>query len=350
MEKLEKITNPLMKWYEENKRDLPWRINKDAYRIWVSEIMLQQTRVEAVLSYYERFLKTYPNITALANTTTEELHKVWEGLGYYRRADHMKKCAQVCVEQYGGKMPNNYQQLLELPGIGTYTAGAIASIAYKEKVAAVDGNVLRVFSRILCREEDIAKESTKKLFQQLLLEYIPEEQSDIFNQAVMELGALVCVPNGAPRCNICPVVENCKAYQEGKAAYLPIKTGKKQRKVEKRTVIVLVKENKIFIRQRNANGLLANLYEFLNLEGHYSEKELEVLLGKEAIVNIIKLNNSKHIFSHIEWNMIGYLCEVKDCDLEGKFITYEELQNQYALPSAFRAYKESLYEYFNSIE
>lgn len=349
MKKLETITNPLIKWYEENKRDLPWRINKDAYRIWVSEIMLQQTRVEAVRSYYERFLKAYPNMTALANTTTEELHKVWEGLGYYRRADHMKQCAQVCVEQYGGKMPKTYQQLLELPGIGTYTAGAIASIAYKEKVA-VDGNVLRVFSRILCREEDIAKERTKKLFQQILLEYIPEEKSDMFNQAVMELGALVCVPNGAPRCTICPVVENCKAYKEGKTTYLPIKTGKKQRKVEKRTVIVLVKENKIFIRQREANGLLANLYEFLNLEGHYSEKELEVLLGKESVINMIQLKNSKHIFSHIEWNMIGYLCEVKACDLEGTFITYEELQNQYALPSAFRAYKESLYEYFNIIE
>lgn len=342
MKKIEEISLPLILWYEENKRDLPWRKNKEAYRIWISEIMLQQTRVEAVLPYYERFLETYPTLLDLANSEEEQLHKLWEGLGYYRRAQNMKKCAIQCCEQFDGKLPTTYDELCTLAGIGSYTAGAIASIAYNEKVAAVDGNVLRVFSRILCSEDDIGKEATKKKFQSLLLDYIPEGKSDVFNQAVMELGALICIPNGAPRCNICPVHTNCLAYLNGKVHTLPIKEKKKQRRIEKRCIVIVKKEHKIYLRKRSNQGLLAGLYEFINLEGTYTKKQLGALFPMFSTIQ--KAPSAKHVFSHVEWHMQGYFCESESWLDDGIWVDFEELETTYAIPSAFKVYKELLYE------
>ena len=336
----------LLDWYDEHARVLPWREEATPYRVWVSEIMLQQTRVEAVKPYFERFLKAFPSISSLANAKDDELSKVWEGLGHYNRVKNMKKCAQMCMELYDGKLPSTYEQLLQLPGIGSYTAGAVASIAFKEKAAAVDGNVLRVFSRLLVSEDDILKESTKKKFQKIILDYIPEERCDAFNQALMEIGALVCVPNAAPRCNICPLAQDCIGYQSGKAHFLPIKKAKKQRRIEKRTILVVVWKDKVLLYQRPEKGLLSKMYEFKNLEDHYLKKDIINRIGAKHVLTYKKLKDAKHVFSHIEWHMKACLIEVDEPIEEGVWCTKEELEHTYAIPSAFQTYKESLYEWW----
>lgn len=338
----EQLTKQLLDWYKQNARVLPWREKATPYRVWVSEIMLQQTRVEAVKPYFERFIATIPDIPTLANTEDEVLAKLWEGLGYYRRVYNMKKCAQVCVEKHGGKLPNTYAELLELPGIGAYTAGAIASIAFGECVAAVDGNVLRVFSRVLVLEDDILKESVKRQYAKIVQTYIPKHESSAFNQALMELGATICVPNAAPRCNICPIADNCKGYQCGKAHYLPNKAAKKTRRIEKKTICVLRYKDKFHVRQRASQGLLAGLYEFDWLEGYQSKKAVSEYYKMYVVKNIRKLPDAKHIFSHIEWHMKGYLVEVEMPCEEGVWCTLEELKASYAIPTAYKAYKDAL--------
>ncbi|MFI3212403.1 MAG: A/G-specific adenine glycosylase, partial [Eubacteriales bacterium] len=242
---LHQMVDPLLKWYEKGHRELPWRTDPTPYHVWISEIMLQQTRVEAVKPYYHRFMEALPTIEALATVEEDKLLKLWEGLGYYNRARNLQKAAIQIVEQHQGNMPNHYQALLSLPGIGTYTAGAIASIAYGEAVPAVDGNVLRVISRLRMDGEDILQGKVKKRVEEELIEVIPKEQSGNFNQALMELGATVCIPNGVPKCDCCPWEKICLAHRENVISEYPVKTKKKARTIEKKTILLIEDNDKI---------------------------------------------------------------------------------------------------------
>ena len=341
---LNEIVQPLISWYRQNKRLLPWRDQKNAYYTWVSEIMLQQTRVEAVKPYFLRFIGELPDVKALAECPEEKLMKLWEGLGYYNRVRNMQSAAQVVVAEYGSVLPASYDELLALKGIGSYTAGAIASIAYDIPVPAVDGNVLRVFSRITEDRQDIMKQSVRRQVEEKLLGIIPKEAPGDFNQALMELGAVVCVPNGPARCMECPVAALCKAYHHGTVDELPVKAPKKKRTIENRTVLVIQDGERTAIHKRPQEGLLAGLYELPNVEGHLSMDEA---LQKVKEMNleplyIEPLPEAKHIFSHIEWRMTGFRIRVSSLEerKESSFIFTEKKQSekQYAIPSAFRAY------------
>ncbi|MEJ8736743.1 A/G-specific adenine glycosylase [Erysipelotrichaceae bacterium HCN-30851] len=341
---IEKFREQLLNWYDENRRILPWREDATPYRVWVSEIMLQQTRVEAVKPYFERFVKELPTLQDLSVASEDTLFKLWEGLGYYNRVMNMKKCAIECVEKHGGNLPSTYDELIQLPGIGAYTAGAIASIAYKQKVPAVDGNVLRVFSRVLISEDDILKESTKRKFQKIIMEYLPEDRSDAFNQALMEIGALICVPNAAPRCNICPVASECMGYQSGDAHRLPNKAVKKARKIDKKTVLVITYQNQVHLCQREEKGLLAGLYEFDVYEGYLTKNQIRDQF-KGNIKRMTALEDTKHIFSHVEWHMKGYLIELNDKTIDGIWCTKKEIEETYAIPTAYKVYKKAWLEW-----
>ena len=341
---LNKIIAPLLNWYRQNKRALPWRDQNNAYYTWVSEIMLQQTRVEAVKPYFQRFTEELPDVRALAECPEEKLLKLWEGLGYYNRVRNMQKAACQVVELYNGVLPASYEELLSLKGIGSYTAGAIASIAYGIPIPAVDGNVLRVITRIQEDAGDIMKQSVKKQIETELKDVMPEDVPGDFNQALMELGAVICVPNGQPKCEECPVSFCCQAFHHGTIEKYPVKAQKKLRKIEKRTVLVIQDGNYTALKKRLDQGLLAGLYELPNTEGHLSQKEaLEKVkaLGLEPLY-IEPLPKAKHIFSHIEWRMTGY--RIRVAALEKKhtqgliFADRKESHRQYAIPSAFSAY------------
>ena len=341
---LNEIVQPLISWYRQNKRLLPWRDQKNAYYTWVSEIMLQQTRVEAVKPYFLRFIGELPDVKALAECPEEKLMKLWEGLGYYNRVRNMQSAAQVVVAEYGGVLPASYDELLALKGIGSYTAGAIASIAYDIPVPAVDGNVLRVFSRITEDRQDIMKQSVRSQVEEKLLGIMPKDAPGDFNQALMELGAVVCVPNGPARCMECPVAALCKAYHHGTVDELPVKAPKKKRTIENKTVLVIQDGECTAIRKRPQEGLLAGLYELPNVEGHLSMDEALQKVKEMNLepLHIETLPEAKHIFSHIEWRMIGYRIRVSSLEerKESSFIFTEKKQSekQYAIPSAFRAY------------
>ena len=261
---LKQTVEPIVKWYQKQEKTLPWKQDKEPYHIWVSEIMLQQTRIEAVKKYYTRFMKELPTIQDLAVVPEEKLLKLWEGLGYYSRAKNLKKSAIQIQENNHGKMPTSYVELLKLPGIGEYTAGAIASISYNEKVPAVDGNVLRVVSRVLASKEDVLLPETKKKITNKLLEIMPDEAGD-FNEGLMELGEKVCLPNTVPLCATCPIQEFCMANKENLTNEIPVRAKKQKRKIENKTVFILKYKNEIAIRKREKTGILANLYEFPNV-------------------------------------------------------------------------------------
>ena len=263
-EELKKIVEPIVKWYQKQKKILPWKQDKEPYHIWVSEIMLQQTRIEAVKKYYTRFMKELPTIHDLADVPEEKLLKLWEGLGYYSRARNLKKAAIQIEQEYNGKIPTSYTELLKLSGIGEYTAGAIASISYNEKVPAVDGNVLRVVSRVLASKEDVLLPETKRKITKKLLEIMPDEPGD-FNEGLMELGEKICLPNTVPLCKKCPIQEFCLANKENLTNEIPVRVKKQKRKIEDKTVFVLKYKNEIAIRKREKTGILANLYEFPNV-------------------------------------------------------------------------------------
>lgn len=314
MEKiLTRLPEPLLQWYRGHARDLPWRKTEDPYRIWVSEIMLQQTRVAAVLDYYARFLAAFPSVEALANGTEEHLMKLWEGLGYYSRARNLHKTAKIVAEN-GGRFPDTYEGLMALPGIGDYTASAIASAAFGRREAAVDGNVLRVVTRLTDCHDDIADLKTKRAIRAALQSVMPAEGGDIrlFNQATMELGAIVCVPNGPPRCEECPAAEFCLGRLRGTAQTLPVKAPKKSRRVEEKTVFLLLRQGRAALRRRPDGGLLAGLWEFPNVEGSLNEEAAPAAVqawGLEPRAWKQKLT-AKHIFTHVEWQMTGYTLEV----------------------------------------
>ncbi len=344
-------------WYKKNGRPLPWRQDRDAYKIWISEIMLQQTRIETVKPYYARFMEALPDVQALAAVEEEKLLKLWEGLGYYSRARNLKKCAAELTEHWGGRLPADYEALKRLPGIGPYTAGAIASIAYGIAVPAVDGNVLRVLSRLLLSREDIGQASVKRQAERLLTACMPAGSPGEFNEGIMELGETVCIPNGRPLCENCPVQGYCRAYQEGVQEELPVKAPKKARRQEQRTVLILLyeplhlPENKpagrlVGIRKRPDTGLLAGLYELPSFDGCLTKEELRRSLIKEGFLaaDIFAAGKARHIFSHVEWDMTGYVVQLGELPDTNNmiFVERERLRESYALPSAFRAFQKFL--------
>lgn len=339
---LEQLVSPLLSWFKTNHRILPWRENPTPYHVWISEIMLQQTRVEAVKPYYERFTRELPDIQSLAECDEERLLKLWEGLGYYNRVRNLQSAAQTVMSEHNGNLPADYEKLLSLKGIGNYTAGAIASIAYGIPVPAVDGNVLRVISRVTGDDSDIMKQSVRTKTEDAIKKIMPKAAGD-FNQALMELGATVCLPNGAPLCEKCPWNTFCVAYKENCWNRLPVKSKAKQRRIETKTVFIIKDGQKIVLHKRPAKGLLAGLYEFPNTKGHLSIDEVLTWAKEQKLepIRIHPLPDSKHIFSHVEWHMVGYLIQVDELSEDKSNMLYVEIQKakeQYPIPSAFSAY------------
>jgi len=346
---LDYIVEPLLGWYDVHKRSLPWREEVTPYRVWVSEIMLQQTRVEAVKPYFERFLMELPDIASLSKAKEERLLKLWEGLGYYNRVRNMQQAAIQIMEEYEGNMPCEYEELLSLKGIGSYTAGAIASIAFGKPVPAVDGNVLRVLSRLTMDGDDISDDKVKKRVWEELFHIMPKRAGD-FNQALMELGATVCIPNGAPLCSGCPWKKFCRAYKEDCVMDYPYKAPKKARKIEEKTLLIIKDGERMLLHKRSAKGLLANMYEFPAMDGWKDEQEIlkyvEQLGCKPLFIQCAGEN--KHIFTHKEWHMKGYLVKVEPFDFEkpkklpkGFFLVHpDETKDNFPIPSAFRAFME----------
>ena len=344
---LQKLTEPLLQWFAEHARILPWREDPAPYRVWVSEIMLQQTRVEAVKPYFERFVKELPDVKALAECGEEQLLKLWEGLGYYNRVRNMQTAAKQIMQEYHGKLPDDYEELLKLKGIGRYTAGAIASIAYGRPVPAVDGNVLRVLSRAAGDGRDIMAQSVKSNMEQQLQAVIPQEKAGMYNQALMELGATVCLPNGEPQCDKCPWQDMCIARKEERIAELPVKKKPKKRRIEERTVFLIRDGEKIVLKKRPSKGLLAGMYEFPNESGYMDRKEVVSYVDKMNLTPLYveRLPDAKHIFSHVEWHMAGYLIRVEELEEQSSKILFAEtadFQKNYPMPSAFAVYMEYL--------
>jgi len=346
------IPKPLLKWYDTSRRILPWREQPTPYRVWVSEIMLQQTRVEAVKPYFERFMKALPDIQALAEAQEEDLLKLWEGLGYYNRVRNLQKAAIQIMEEYDGRMPEVYEELLKLKGIGSYTAGAITSIAYGHAYPAVDGNVLRVLSRIRKDGRPISDAKVKAMVEQELLQIIPADRPGDFNQAMMEIGACICIPNGAPHCEECPLQHICMAHAEGLEMEYPKKASTKPRTIEEKTILVIRDENRVALRKREAKGLLAGMYEFPSLEGFRTGEEVVTYLAENGMqtIRIQPLQEAEHIFSHKEWHMKGYMIRVDELDKSAPgndisdwlYITPEETRQKYPIPKAFAAYTKYL--------
>lgn len=323
------FTKEMLTWYEGNARVLPWRENHDPYRVWVSEIMLQQTRVDTVIPYYLRFMAAFPTVQALAEADETILLKHWEGLGYYTRARNLQKAAKTIVEQYDGIFPVNYNAVRNLPGIGDYTAGAICSIAFEQPTPAVDGNVLRVLSRLLQDDSDIMKPDTRKRYTQLLASIYPESNRGDFTQSLMELGALICIP-GTPACDRCPVHSLCGAFKAGNPEDYPVRPMKKDKKIQQLTVFLISDGTHLSICKR-PQGLLANLWEFPNVPGWLDEQAVRTYLANQGYCaeHVEAGRQVKHIFTHIEWQMQIYRCKVDRVD-------EPYLTDGITLPTAFR--------------
>ena len=340
-ELLSQLPQAVFGWYEENKRVLPWRQTRDPYKIWVSEIMLQQTRVEAVKGYYSRFLEALPTVEALAACDDDALHKLWEGLGYYSRVRNMKKCAQAVCQNYGGQFPRDPNAILALPGIGPYTAGAVCSIAFDLPTPAVDGNVLRLVSRLRDDDRPIDSPKVKEEVTQALAEIYPKE-AGTFTQALMELGATLCGPNREPQCDGCPCKIFCLGYARGTAKNLPVKAPKKAKRVEEKTVYILLCGDRYALRKRENKGLLAGLWEFPNIPGHFSPAGALIELEKLGIQpkQLEKVLSRKHIFTHIIWDMEGVYLEAESEVPGFTWLTAREIDDSAALPTAFRLFWE----------
>ena len=334
----------LIPWYEAHKRELPWRQDKEPYHVWLSEIMLQQTRVEAVKEYYRRFLTTLPTIADLAEAPEEQILKLWEGLGYYNRVRNLQKAAQTICAEYTGVFPSEYAQIRSLSGIGDYTAGAIASICFDAPTPAVDGNVLRVYSRLLADDANIDLQTTKKRIMRKLQETYPRKNPGIATQALMELGATVCVPNGAPRCDVCPVAEICQAREQDTWRNLPVRSEKKKRKIVDKTVFILLTEDTVALHKRSASGLLAGMWEFPNVDVKLDKQEAvtQVTGWQTEPVDLLMQTSYTHIFSHVEWHMTAYYIRCRKTNKKWKWVTKESLDETYALPSAFRPFREQI--------
>ncbi len=327
---------PLVDWFREHARQLPWRSDPTPYHVLVSELMLQQTRVAAVLTFFRRFTEALPDVAALAACPENELLKLWEGLGYYSRARNLKRTACIICEQYNGSFPQEYSQLLSLPGVGEYTAGAIASIAFGQAEPAVDGNVLRVITRLLADEGDITSPAVKRRIRTLIAEILPTEFPGLFNQALMELGALVCLPNGAPQCSLCPWAQLCLAHQNNLTATIPNKPPKRPRRIERRQVYLIFNANRVALRQRPGKGLLASLWEFPN------ELDGTPLPTSWGVVpqTLAPAGAGRHIFTHIEWHMTAISIQTDGEQLPDGWVwaSRSALLEQYPVPSAFSAF------------
>jgi len=337
------LPGALLEWYERNKRQLPWRADKEPYHVWLSEIMLQQTRVEAVKGYYLRFLEALPTVQALAAAEDELIHKLWEGLGYYSRVRNLKKAAQAVVENHGGVFPGKYEDVLALPGIGDYTAGAICSIAYDLPTPAVDGNVLRVIARLTDDATPVDLPTFKKTVRENLQKVYPA-QAGAFTQALMELGATVCGPNRKPDCGSCPCKAFCLGYQRGTAESLPVKQPKRQRRVEEKTVFILSCDGLYALCKRENKGLLAGLWEFPNVSGKLDMKDGLLAVEKYELKakEILRIVERKHIFTHVQWDMCGIYLEVADINERFAWMSAEQIRDQAALPTAFRLFWEEI--------
>lgn len=346
------LKDKLLKYYDTNKRALPWRENTDPYRVWVSEIMLQQTRAGAVIPYFERFMATLPRLEDLARAEETLLHKLWEGLGYYSRVTNLQIAARQILEDFGGQIPSDYQDLVSLRGIGPYTAGAIASIAFNQPVPAIDGNLLRVYSRLYAIEESIDSSQTKKKIFHLAEGDISQDRPGDFNQALMDLANEFCLPK-SPSCPQCPLREDCLAYKRGLEGTLPKRRAKGEKKREDWTILVLEKEGRFLIQQRPPKGLLAKLWQFPPLSGHLAPEDVEKYLLERGFIprNIRKLGGSQHIFSHKIWDMEAYMVSLdpfvvaEEEDFYGPYTwaSKEEIQETYPFASALRPYLEEVF-------
>ena len=333
-------------------RDLPWRDEPTPYHVWISEIMLQQTRAAVVRGYYLRFLDALPSVRDLAEVDDDALMKLWQGLGYYSRARNLKRAAEVIVRDHNGEVPNKFDALLALPGIGRYTASAISSFAYGQPRPAVDGNFLRVAARVTANPIDIAKDASKRALEAALVPSYPSgRDAGLLNEAFMDLGATVCLPNGAPLCHTCPAARLCLAHEYGTEQNYPVKTALKARRKEKHTVLLLACGDHIAIRKRPAKGLLAGLWEYPNVDGKLSRRAVRAHLEAEGfgVCTIVPLPPARHIFSHIEWELTGWAVTVTDTnepplmaaeEIEGApspllWVRREELADTYSIPAAF---------------
>ena len=345
--RLKEYVPALLDWYAKNARDLPWRHDITPYRIWVSEIMLQQTRVEAVKPYYERFLKALPTIRDLAQADEKLLMKLWEGLGYYSRVRNMQKAARDICERFGGQMPGNYEDIRSLCGIGDYTAGAIASFAFGLARPAVDGNVLRVSARLIGTDGDVLDSAVRRSLTSVVSDMIPDEAPAAFNQAMIEIGATVCKPNGisgGPDCQVCPFAPVCEAHRQGRENELPVRINKTRRREENRTVFKIWSGDRCAVCRRPERGLLAGLYEYPNVKGELTKEEtLRVIreMGFEPL-QIRPMARAEHVFSHLVWHLTGWSVRIADVEAgaEGQyeFVTAEEMKNRIPIPAAFAAY------------
>ena len=340
---MQRICRPLLSWYGENRRDLEWRRDPLPYYVWVSEIMLQQTRVEAVKPYFHRFVMELPDIRSLAQCQEDRLLKLWEGLGYYSRARNLRKAAQMILEQHGGEMPSDEKTLKSLPGIGSYTAGAIASIAFSLPSPAVDGNVLRVISRTAALECCVDEPGVKAEVEDLIRSFLERERETVlpgdFNQALMELGAVVCLPNGDPVCGGCPVRELCAAKEKGLTGSIPVRKKKKARRIEQKTILVIRDTSRALIRKRPHSGLLAGMWELPNADGHLTQDQVLSLAGKIGVsaVRIRPLPSAKHVFTHVEWHMTGYLVLVEEMEETGYGLLQSEADEEERAEQAGRS-------------
>ena len=338
----EKLPDTLLPWYWEHRRELPWREDTIPYHVWLSEIMLQQTRVEAVRGYYTRFLAALPTLEALASAEDDLLYKLWEGLGYYSRVRNLKKAAQEIVTKYNGVFPNEHSKVLELPGIGNYTAGAICSICFGLRTPAVDGNVLRVISRITDDQTPIDLPAYKKQVREALVEVYPAEAGD-FTQALMELGATVCGPNRKPDCDCCPCKDFCLGHRNATAENLPVKLPKRGKRAEEWTVFILSCNGRYAVEKRGNKGLLAGLWQFPNIKGKLEvQQALDTAeeMGLQPRQILLSLER-QHIFTHVVWDMRGYYLEVAEPTGGFCWLTPEEIENEAALPTAFRQFWEA---------
>lgn len=341
--KLDKtLVKPIIQWYRANARDLPWRRDREPYHVWLSEIMLQQTRVEAAVNYYNRFLKALPNIQSLAEADEQKLLKLWEGLGYYNRVRHMQKAANMIVNEYAGIFPRGYAQIIKLPGIGPYTAGAVSSICFDVPIPAVDGNVLRVMTRVAQLSTPVDSSALKKDITNALAALYPKRDCGTFTQALMELGALICIPNGMPKCGICPIHNICSSNLNGVTDQIPVRAKKMARRVEHRTVFVLICNGQYAINRRKPKGLLANLWEFPNmLETLDAQAAVDVAASWQVQpYNIKKTICRTHVFTHIEWHMTCHFISCRAQSPQFTWASLDALNNTYALPTAFRIFSQ----------
>ena len=344
-EQISQIAKPLLTWYEAHARVLPWRECPLPYNVWVSEIMLQQTRVEAVKPYYDRFICALPDVCALAKAAPDQLLKLWEGLGYYNRVRNLHRAAVMVVEKFGGIFPCRYEEVLSLPGIGKYTAAAICSIAFGQPYVVVDGNVCRVVARLTACEEDIMKEKTRSALRKALQDIMPDDRPGDFNQAIMELGATVCLPNGEPRCTSCPVSQYCLAYEQANPSAYPVKTAQKPRKTEGRLVFLLFHPDggRIALRRRPESGLLAGLWELPSVANKDMGAEGAAKQLNEWGLRASQLcacGKAVHVFTHREWHMAGFEATLHCVNLPDDWIWADGvmLEKEIALPSAFRVF------------